>query len=66
MGGGEGGEAGWGGCFSDGKGFIFKWGSAPCGGIGFDGRVFEKNYNGGARSPMPPPPQTMGSPVNYL
>ena len=29
-------------CFSDGGGFIFKWGGAPWGGIGFDGGGVEK------------------------
>ena len=35
-------------CFSDGGGFIFKWGGGhPIGGINFDRGVFEKNCRRG-------------------
>ena len=44
--------------FSDGGGFIFKGRGCSMGGIGLNGRVFEKNYNlrgggGGVRGLRP-------------
>ena len=50
-------------CFSDGGGFIFKWGCAPWRGIGFD-RGFSKKIVGWGGHTPPPPPQpthTMGN-----
>ena len=41
---------GGGSCFSDGKGFIFKWGGVPCGGIDFDGKVIKKNCRMGGHA----------------
>ena len=49
-------------CFSDGRGFIFKWGGHPMGGINFDGEgggVSKKNVGWG----LPPMLPTMGNPV---
>ena len=47
----------WGGCFSDGRGFIFKWGCTPWRGTSdlmVGGGVVEKNHRMGSTPPWPP------------
>ena len=51
----------WWGCFSDGGGFIFKWGMHPMGGtlVLMGQEAFEKIVGWGRRPPCPLPPHPL-------
>ena len=55
-----------GGSFSDGGGFIFKWGECPMGGIGFDEGGFEKIIRWGAPPPLCLPAPPWETVLNYI